>query len=148
MEEKLRVFINSIFYYFEHTYKENVDIGSPYLVDSLDVIDSEYTGLITITGDYQGVCCFSTPKELLEKIITAVGVNDISENMLFDTAGEIANTLSGNVRKHLGSKFNISVPVVFEGKPDQSYFTEDAKIYAIPIKWRGNKATLGVSLVQ
>lgn len=148
MEEKLRIFIDSIFHYFEHTYQEKVDIGSPYLVDSLDVIDAEYTGLITVTGEYRGVCCFSTPKELLEKIITAVGVDDVSENMLFDTAGEIANTLSGNVRKHLGAEFNISVPIVFEGKPDASYFSPEAKIYAIPIKWRGNKATLGVSLVQ
>lgn len=148
MEEKLRIFINSIFYYFSHTYKESVDIGSPYLVDSMDAVGAEFTGLISISGDYQGVCCFSTPRDLLKNIIEAVGVSDVSEDMLFDTAGEIANTLSGNAREHLGSKFNISVPLVFDGSPDESYFPEDAKIYAIPIEWRGNKATLGVSLVQ
>ncbi len=148
MEDKLKIFINSIFYYFDHTCKEPVDIGSPYLVDSMDVIEAEYTALIAITGEYQGVCCFSTPKALLKDVISSVGVSDVSQNMLIDTAGEIANTLSGNARKYLGSNFNISVPIVFKGPPDGSYLPKGAKIYAIPIEWKGTKATLGICLVN
>ncbi len=148
MEDKLKIFINSVFFYFDHTCKEPVEIGSPYLVDSFDAFDSEYTGLISVSGEYEGICCFSTPKMLLEKVIAAVGVNDFSQSMLIDTAGEIANTLSGNARKHLGANFNISVPIVFKGGPDPSYLPDNAKMYAIPLEWQGNKATLGVCLVQ
>lgn len=148
MESKLKIFINSVFYYFDHTCKEPVEIGSPYLVDSMASIEAEYTALIAVTGEYQGVCCFSTPRALLEEVIQSVGVTDLSPEMLVDTAGEIANTLSGNARKHLGSNFNISVPMVFKGAPDASYLPKEAKIYAIPMEWKGIKATLGICLVQ
>ena len=148
MEDKLKIFINSVFYYFDHTCKEPIDVGTPYLVDSMGSIQAEYTALIAVTGEYQGVCCFSTPKALLEEVIKSVGVSDTSHSMLLDTAGEIANTLSGNARQFLGSNFNISVPMVFKGAPDTSYLPEQAKIYAIPIEWKGIKAILGICLVQ
>ena len=147
IEKKLRVFINCIWHYFEHSFNDPADIGVPYLIDSISEVDADYTGLISISGAYQGVCCFTTPRGLLEKVITDVGVGDTSKKMLHDTAGEIANTLSGNARKQLGSDFIISVPIVIEGKVDEKYFPDEVKVYAIPIKWRDYKATLGVCLI-
>ena len=148
MDKKLQIFIDCIFYFFGHNSKIPPEIGSPYLVDSINEVDADYTGLITISGNYTGVCCFTTPKPLLQKLIQTLGVTDISEGMMIDTAGEIANTLSGNAREGLGAGFIISVPKVVEGKPDKSFFPKNAKVYAIPFKWQGHKATLGISLVQ
>jgi len=145
-EENLRVFLNSIVRYFGHTSDPSVNVGSPYLVNEIKEACTDYTGLISISGEYQGVCYFSAPSVLLRHLILSVGETDTSETMMLDTVGEVANTLSGNARKELGSGFNISAPHITKGLPTIEEPGDGARIYAIPILWKSYKAMLGVSL--
>lgn len=145
-EENLRVFLNSIVRFFSHTNDPRVVVGSPYLLDNINDAHADYTGLISISGQYQGVCYFSAPSVLLRHLILSVGETDTSDTMMRDAVGEVANTLSGNARKEFGKGFNISAPHVTRGLPEIEEQAEGSRIYAIPINWKSYKATLGVAL--
>ena len=147
IENNLSVFIDCITRYFEHLPNKNVDVGTPYLVDETDKIEGDYTGVIAISGSYNGNCYFSAPRNLIADVITNSGELETSEEMVLDTVGEIANTLSGNARKNLGAEFIISVPKVFNGTgAAQLASAEEQHTYAIPIRWKNHEALLGVRL--
>ena len=152
VKKTLDTFTNIIINYFHTTYDVKVDIGSPYLISDLGEFDGDFTGVIRISGQYNGSCYFSTPKSLLQQILTSLSIPiDIdSEEVLSDIAGEIANTLSGNARAELGEDFIISIPKVFRGKQSlQAIDIEDDPellTYAIPVYWNSEKAFIGVKL--
>lgn len=145
-EEKLKIFIDSIVNYFHHTSEPKVKVGSPFLIKTIDEVSADYTGTICISGAYEGACHFTAPSALLRHLILSIGESDTSEPMMQDTVGEVANTMSGNVRRELGKQFIISTPRVFKGTPTDVNKQEDTRIYAIPINWKSYKATLGIHL--
>jgi len=153
VEQTLDTFTSCIINYFQTTYNIDVVIGSPYLVSDLSALNGDFTGVIRISGQYNGSCYFSTPKALLQLILESLEVSiDIeSEEVLSDIAGEIANTLSGNARAELGENFIISIPTVFRGQQSmQAIEFDDAneeRTFAIPVMWESQKAFLGVNLV-
>lgn len=149
INKKLHIFIDGAVNYFNHTgNNEEVKVGSPYLIESMEQINSDYTGCITISGSFQGFCYFSAPKILIKHLIMSLGVTDTSEEMILDAVGEVANTLSGNAREFLGKDFIISVPEVIKGQPNNDKRHADQRIYAIPINWKSYKAMLAVCLYQ
>lgn len=146
IEKNIRVFVDSIVQYFGHTYDPSVLVGSPYLIDDIREASADYTGVISISGQYSGACYFSAPAVLLRHLILSVGESDTSETMMLDTVGEVANTLSGNARRELGRKFVISAPHIIKGTPNNSAMLSGTRIFAIPINWKSYKATLGICL--
>jgi len=148
MEQTLNVFIDGIVRYFQHTSHKEVDIGSPYLIDSQPGVINDYTAVITISGAYQGCCYFTAPSILLKHLILSTGESDTSEEMVIDATGEVANTLTGNARESLGSDFIISVPKVIKGAPSEHAFPYQQRAYAIPISWKSYKALLGICLAS
>ncbi len=148
IEKKLQVFINSLVNYFAHTNDADVQVGSPFLTSSIHDIKADYTAMIAISGKYTGVCYFMAPKVLVKHLILSLGDDDMSDQMIEDTVGEVANTLSGNARKELGRDFIISVPKVIQGVPKDVPTDGDSRLYAIPFKWKAYSAMLGVSLVK
>ena len=146
LEKNLKVFVDSIVRYFGHTSDPSVLVGSPYLIQDMKEASADYTGVISISGEYNGACYFSAPAVLLRHLILSVGETDTSEPMMLDAVGEVANTLSGNARRELGQKFIISAPHIVKGTPRNSSFGNGSRIYAIPISWKSYKATLGVCL--
>jgi len=149
IDKKLHIFIDGIVNYFNHIGSDiEAKVGSPYLINTVDQIKSDYTGCITVTGTYQGFCYFSAPTILIKHLIMSLGETDTSDDMMMDTVGEVANTLSGNARETLGSDFIISVPDVIKGPPQHDVKHSEQRIYAIPINWKSYKAQLGVCLYQ
>lgn len=148
VEQTLDTFINTIINYFETTYNIHINIGAPYLISSASELQGDFTGLIDISGRYQGSCYFSTPKSLLQTVLQSLSVNvDLdSDVILSDLTGEIANILSGNARSELGEDFIISIPKVFQGSSAIQAIATDDRTYAIPITWNSEKAFLGVTL--
>lgn len=145
IEQNLNVFIDSTVNYFNHTNTVPAKVGSPFLVKSAEEIRGDYTGIIAISGAYNGVCYFIAPTALLRHLMMSLGEYDVSEHMLLDTVGEVANTLSGNARRELGNNFIISVPKVIKGIPQEDV-EQESRMYAIPISWKSYRATLGVNL--
>lgn len=147
MENQLKVFIDGVVNYFHHTNDSSVLVGSPYLINDLDEISSDYTGSIAISGSYEGACHFTAPSALVRHLILSFGETDTSESMISDTVGEVANTLSGNARQKLGKGFNISPPKISKGCPNDSpNRAHHSRIYAIPISWKSYRAALGIHL--
>ena len=147
IDKNLHIFIDSAVNYFEHTMTQNkAQVGTPYLIDSMDQIKTDYTGCINVSGAYDGFCHFAATDSLLRYLMISLGETDTSDEMMLDAVGEVANTLSGNARESLGKDFIISVPDVVKGQPVNDPVHDDHRIYAIPIRWKSYKAVLAVCL--
>jgi len=48
-------------------------------------------------------------------LLLSVGETLQGDDIFMDAAGEIANTIAGNARKHFGEKMEISVPTTLKG---------------------------------
>jgi len=145
-EQELRIFIDIVSQYFESQTGRPPEIGSPYLGDPNALPVFDYTGVIGISGARQGCVYFTAHRDLLSQLLLHVGELDVSDSNLSDLAGEIANTISGNARRHFGPDFMISVPVVVKGNATAIQVPRNVKAYIIPLSWHKHEAVLVVSL--
>lgn len=145
-ESDLHFFIDSTVNYFEEITGEKPSTGIPYLKGDEPVV-LEYTGIIGISGKRKGSIFITTSIEMLKELAglilgdVPVGITEIK-----DLIGEIANTISGNVRQAYGTDFMISVPVVVEGKAKDINTPDNIQSFVIPLTWKGYKAFLTVCL--
>jgi chemotaxis protein CheX len=145
-ETDLHFFIDSTLNYFEEVTNEKAIAGIPYIKDQEPVV-LEYTGIIGISGKRKGSIYITTSGEMLTTVAKIIlGLEEISTDDVKDLAGEIANTISGNVRQAYGSDFMISVPVVVEGKAKDIKLPENIQSFVIPITWQDHKSFLVVCL--
>ena len=145
-EHELRVFIDIVSQYFERQTGRLPDIGSPYLGEANALPIYDFTGVIGISGERQGCVYFTAHRDLLRQLLLHVGESDVSDNNLCDLVGEIANTISGNARRHFGPNFMISVPVVVAGNARAIQVPKDVKAYILPLKWHKLEAAMIASL--
>jgi chemotaxis protein CheX len=75
-----------------------------------------------------------------------MGETNRKEEHLLDAVGEIANTLSGNVRKHFGETMEISVPVTQATESDWLKKIVSPRSYAILVKWKQYRASVVVDI--
>ncbi len=145
-EQELRVFIDIVSQYFERQTGRLPEIGSPYLGEANALPIYDFTGVIGISGERQGCVYFTAHRDLLRQLLLHVGEADVSDNNLCDLVGEIANTISGNARRHFGPNFMISVPVVVAGNARAIRVPKDVKAYILPLKWHKLEAAMIASL--
>lgn len=145
-ETDLHFFIDSTVNYFEEVTNEKAIAGIPYIKDEEPVV-LEYTGIIGISGKRKGSVYVTTSDEMLRDIAkTILGLDEVGQADIKDLVGEIANTISGNVRQAYGSDFMISVPVVVEGKAKDIKLPDNMQSFVIPITWKDYKTYLVVCL--
>jgi chemotaxis protein CheX len=145
-ETDLHFFIDSTVNYFEEVTNEKATAGIPYIKDSEPVV-LEYTGIIGISGKRKGSIYVTSSEEMLRTIAQSIlGLSEVDKSEIKDLVGEIANTISGNVRQAYGSDFMISVPVVIEGKARDIKLPDNIQSFVIPITWREFKSFLVVCL--
>lgn len=114
-EKKLQIFVDIVRHYFDQFGEEELVVDTPYLLENTQNPNvKEYTGLIGISGVHKGVVYVTASQELLESILLRMG-EEVSDELMIDLVGEIANTISGNARTEFGHEFHISVPFVFKG---------------------------------
>lgn len=145
-EEKLKVFIEGVQTYFNQIAKEEIVIGTPYLVENKMPAAHDYTGIIGISGNNTGIVYFTAPRVLLTHILESIKEPDTSEDNLIDLVGEVANTIAGNARSEFGEEFQISVPIVIRGIPDEILLPRKDRSFVIPLEWRKNQAAIVISL--
>ncbi|WP_373973749.1 chemotaxis protein CheX [Chitinibacter sp. SCUT-21] len=145
-EQELHSFIDIVSEYFERQTGKAPEMGSPYLGEPNALPIYNYTGVIGISGVRQGCVYFTAQRELLRNLLLHVGEIDVSDQNLSDLVGEIANTISGNARRHFGADFLISVPVVVAGDADAIKVPRSVKAYILPLRWHKQDAVLVVSL--
>jgi chemotaxis protein CheX len=148
-EQELKGFIGVITRYFEDISGESARFGVPCIKDSRTPV-FDYTAVIGISGSRRGGIYFTAPRGLVEKFALCVlgGEPDIplDEESLNDMAGEMTNTIAGNMRELFGSSFLISVPIVLKGKIEQIVLKLKPPVFIIPMEWRGESCHLGIGL--
>ncbi len=145
-EDQLKVFIDGVVNYFQHTTDKDVKVGAPYLVNNTEPTAFDYTGIIGISGPYRGTVYFSAPRILLTHLLLSLGEEDTSTSNVLDLVGEVANTISGNARAQFGHEFMISVPIMLEGAPTKIHMPEHLRSYVIPIYWKSYSAAVVICL--
>lgn len=140
----LNVFVEAIAHYFHQISAEDAQVRPSYLSDAGDTRAEDYTGLIQISGQYQGKVYFSAPSAMLRHLLLSQGETQHSEENLLDLVGEVANTLSGNARRYFGERFVISVPQTLRGAP----VATTGRPFAIPLNWKKYNALLVVDVNQ
>lgn len=146
-EATCNLFINSVNNYFKHLTEVDSETSVPYIKSSDGLVLKDYTGMIGISGNRKGFVYISANRAMFEDLINIfIGIDEPSEEDILDMAGEISNVVAGNVRANLGANFMISVPVVFEGMPEQLKIPTDVSIYVIPIKWKRHEAFVVIGL--
>ncbi|KAA3613034.1 MAG: chemotaxis protein CheX [Calditrichaeota bacterium] len=145
-ETDLHFFIDCTNNYFDEMTKEKAVIGIPYLKDEKPLV-LEFTGIIGISGKRKGSIYITSSREMLVVLTKEIlSVEDVTTDDIKDLIGEIANTISGNVRQAYGSDFMISVPVVVEGQARDIKMPDDIQSFVIPLTWKNYNSYLVVCL--
>lgn len=145
-ETDLAVFTSAVKHYFLQTTNEPAEIRAAYLADSELAVQSQYTGLITLSGMFRGCVHFSAPHTMLLQLLIIMGEPDRSEEQLLDVVGEIANTIAGNARKHFGQGLEISVPITIHGTSDSIRAAVRTRPFVISLHWRNRDAMVVVDI--
>jgi chemotaxis protein CheX len=146
-EATCNLFINSVNNYFTHLTEINSELNVPYIKESKGLVLKDYTGMIGISGNRKGFVYISANRDMFEDLINIfIGIDEPTDEDILDMAGEISNVVAGNVRANLGANFMISVPIVFEGMPDELEIPKDVSMYVIPIQWNKHEAYVVIGL--
>jgi chemotaxis protein CheX len=141
-QNDLCVFIDALSHFFSQLTREDAEVRPSYL-SAGESPTQDYTGLISISGQYHGKVYFSAPSALLRHLLLAQGETHVSEANLLDQVGEVANTLAGNARRYFGDRFVISVPQTLRGVPQA---TDSTRPFVIPLSWKKYQALLVVDV--
>jgi chemotaxis protein CheX len=144
-ESELKVFIDAVTHYFSHLTSEPAEIRAAYLADT-QMPRFTYTGLITLSGRFRGCVYFSAPRRLVRELLLQLQEPDTCEDNLLDAVGEVANTLSGNARRHFGEALEISVPITILGATEQIRTGVRTRPFAIVLSWQRYEAVVVVDI--
>lgn len=141
----VQAFIDVITNYFEHLTGESAKMGVPYVRDSSED-GVQYTAVISISGSHKGAILLTTTGEMLDELGSIILGEKIDPDDYEDLVGEITNTIAGNMRRTLGSHYNISVPLIFTRGLYELTRNLQQPVFMIPIQWRTYKALVAIGL--
>ncbi|MFO1471124.1 MAG: chemotaxis protein CheX [Turneriella sp.] len=147
--EDVSALLDCIAQYFTSINAPKPDFGVPYNLDTKTQKQPlyEYTGHIGITGSHKGGMVITCAKEMVQEVLHIVlGAEDSSIDDLEGMIAEVANTIAGNARVHFGSGFDISVPTVVIGFPEEIKFQLAEPTLVIPMTWKGHAANAIIGL--
>lgn len=144
-EGELKYFIEVVIHYFDQVTGTPAAMGVPYIKKDEAVV-MDFTGLIGISGDRKGGIYFTSGKGLLSKLTQQILGSEGDDEALLDMVGELCNTIAGNVRKHFGSSFMISIPMLVIGKPTDILMRLKPPVFVVPVNWAGERGYLVVGL--
>lgn len=144
-EQQLKTFVDSVVGYFNNLPDSEINVGTPYLIEKegLEATDV-FSGVIGISGNRSGWLRYSAPRIMVKHLLLSMGEKDTSDENVKDLVGEVANTISGNLRKSFGSEFLISVPQVIYGQEAIVKKAPNDRCYVVPIYWRHYNSSMVV----
>lgn len=148
MEEKqLQSLVECVVAYFATLPHSDVNIGTPYLLeDDKHCVFDAFSGVIAISGNRNGWLRYSAPKIMVRHLLLSLGELDTGDENVKDLLGEVANTISGNLRKTFGSDFVISVPKIVSDKSLATRESANERHYVVPVYWRQYQSAMTVCL--
>lgn len=116
-----------------------IEDGLPYTVDPDNDTGWDISGVIGVTGDLSGLITMRYHKKFAEFLLERSKLHDkktdMSQSLMNDMIGEVANTITGNVMSESGVKeLLLSVPVAIQGKNHIISWPKNTEITAIPFK--------------
>ncbi|NRA40729.1 MAG: chemotaxis protein CheX [Pseudomonadales bacterium] len=146
-ENQLKALVESVVNYFNVTRNDDVSVGTPYLLNADQAEDAEFlSGMIAISGNKNGWLRYSAPRIMIKHLLLSMGESDTSIVNMEDMVGEVANTISGNLRKHFGSEFLISTPKVVSGSVNQQFSQGNERCYVVPLYWKQYNSSIVIYL--
>lgn len=145
-EQDMQVFVDIVKHFFKQLGHAELEVDTPYILESSTPRVQDYTGVIGISGSQRGVVYFTASTDLLKCILDEVGESEQNESNYADLVGEIANTISGNARTEFGAEFHISVPLVFRGTPESVILPKSERLFIIPIRWQEQTGEIAIYL--
>ncbi|AHC14968.1 chemotaxis protein CheX [Salinispira pacifica] len=142
---EMKAFIRVITEYFEQVSGESAQMGVPYVRVSNEATLS-YTAIIAVSGSKRGGIFFTSGLDMLRDLADEILGDQVGDDELGDLAGEVTNTISGNLRRTFGSEYIISVPVVMRNSMESIRHHLTHPVIMIPIEWRSNQALLAIGL--
>ena len=147
MEENiLKVFALSTARYFDQVAAGGAILGTPYLRADGELVALDYAAIIGISGAYHGGVYYTAPHAKLEKLLPMIGEVAPDPHLCADLIGEIANSIAGNAREHLGAGFMISPPFVLTGRSGDVQTPKGAPCYVLPVTWNGHVSRVLVTI--
>lgn len=136
--EFINPFVNAVTNAFETMIGISPERNKPYIKDGR-VTNADVTGLIGFAEkNISGSIALSFPKETILKIYEAMmgeQVNELNEDV-DDVVGEMTNIVAGGAKMEfaeLGYPFNISLPLVVEGRNHVIKHRHESQIIVIPL---------------
>lgn len=145
--DDIKIFSDAANAFFFQTTGIRARVSTAYMLSDEDKVDwSDYQSRIDLGGQYHGTVAFSAPRALLTNILLRLGETDHSHAIRNDVTGEIANQMSGYVRRHFGEGMEISPPSIVGF--DDAFAKEGVDNYSfvIPMVWDGYEAKLFVNI--
>lgn len=147
--EDVTALLDCIRAYFTSIGGQKPEFGVPYSLDARQQRHPLYTysGHIGISGSHRGGMVITCDKDLISGLLQLVlGGPAVAEEDLIHMIAEMVNTIAGNARVHFGSGFDISVPTVVVGEPEEFKFVLAEPTFVIPFTWSGHQANAIIGL--
>jgi len=145
-DSEIKYVIETTINFFSEITGKTAVCGIPSIKNGKNFV-MEYTGIIGISGKRKGSIFFTANEKMLYALAHFMLEPETpTKSDIKDLVGEIANTISGNLRKSFGVDFMISVPVTIEGAIRDIKLPNTIESYIIPIKWNNFKSYLVICL--
>jgi chemotaxis protein CheX len=130
-------FLSAAMSLFDQMFDLSATPGAPFILDPKSAHRWEITGLLGVTGDYQGIICFRLHRILADKMLAKSGVETNGEEERLDMAnemvGELTNIISGNAAGNLPDcAIEVSPPAVIIGENHMISWPRSIPIIGIP----------------
>ncbi len=145
--DDIKIFSDAANAFFYQTTGIRARVSTAYTLSDDEKVDwSDYQSRIDLGGQYLGTVAFSAPRALLTNVLLRLGESDHSHAIRNDVTGEIANQMSGYVRRHFGEGMEISPPSIIELEDTFAKEGVDNHSFVIPMMWDGYEAKLFVNI--
>lgn len=130
-------FLTATLNLFSSMFGINAQAGTPCIMEEKLNHRWEISGILGITGDYQGIISFRLPRLLADKMLERSGIVTKTEEERQDTVhgmiGELTNIIAGNASSAIAhANIEISPPVVILGENHRIAWPKSMPVIAIP----------------
>ncbi len=130
-------FLSAAVNLFESMFSITATPGVPYVLIEENNHRWEISGILGITGDYQGLVGFRLPRLLADKMLQKSGILTKTEQerleTLYGMIGELTNIIAGNASSAIEhATIDISPPIVIMGQNHQIAWPKTMPVIGIP----------------
>ena len=129
-------FLSATMNLFQTMFRIEVTSGAPYLMGKELAHRWEISGILGVTGDFQGIVAVRLSHLLAQKMLEKSGIitssDEEREETLYGMIGELVNIVAGNASSSITRRIDISPPVVVYGQNHNIAWPRTIPVIAIP----------------